>query len=201
LSYSIDFTRAPFFSLRALFRSIVISAFVCALLWLQQRMFYHWTTLEDQKRTWRYVLLAFEYNLVSDYVSLFALRYWLVLAKQKPIVSLLIGPMVGGAVILSLYFLRLVLIFAPPNAVEALLLVPRYGFRDYSMYPAFVVHLWLPLFAMAVMGAQLLVWLSKAVGWMESFLKRGRHRPFEAVGYVAAAITLIAATGIQVITR
>jgi hypothetical protein len=62
---------------------------------------------------------------------------------------------------------------------------------------AFVVHLWLPLFALSVMLLRVLNYFRRAVGAVQWFLKRGREHPLDAIGSVAASLVLIATVVIQ----
>jgi hypothetical protein len=59
--------------------------------------------------------------------------------------------------------------------------------------PAIAIHLWLPLFALAIIIVRLLTYFGMAVQWMQRFIKQGRIHPLDAAGYVAAAIVFIAA--------
>jgi hypothetical protein len=53
---------------------------------------------------------------------------------------------------------------------------------------AMIVHLWLPLFAICVIGLRLLNYIFVAAGWAQWFIKQGRYHPLDAVGYVAAIL-------------
>ena len=57
--------------------------------------------------------------------------------------------------------------------------------------PAFLIHLWLPLFAAGVVIAQGLNSLRLATGWAQWFLKNGSKQPFRAIGIIAAALTFV----------
>jgi hypothetical protein len=56
------------------------------------------------------------------------------------------------------------------------------------MKPAFVIHLWLPLFALSLVVVKLLYLIFRAVEWAQWFLKQGDAHPLKAIGIVATII-------------
>ena len=56
------------------------------------------------------------------------------------------------------------------------------------MAPAFVIHLWLPLFALSSLVVRLVFLSFRAVEWAQWFLKQGDAHPFRAIGIVATII-------------
>jgi hypothetical protein len=56
------------------------------------------------------------------------------------------------------------------------------------MASAFVVHLWLPLFALSSLVVRLIYLLFRALEWAEWFLKQGDAHPLKAIGIVATVI-------------
>jgi hypothetical protein len=54
--------------------------------------------------------------------------------------------------------------------------------------PAFLVHLWLILFASGALGVRLLNPVFRLVAWAQWFLKQGDRHPLRAIGMVAAAV-------------
>lgn len=50
------------------------------------------------------------------------------------------------------------------------------------MAPAFVIHLWLPLFALSSLAVRLVFWSFRAVEWAQWFLKQGDAHPLKAIG-------------------
>jgi len=56
------------------------------------------------------------------------------------------------------------------------------------MRPAFIIHLWLPLFALSSVLVKLVYLLFRAVEWAEWFLNQGGAHPFRAIGIVATII-------------
>ena len=65
------------------------------------------------------------------------------------------------------------------------------------MLAAFVVHLWLPLFAVCVVFLRALNYLRLAVGGVQWFVKKGREHPLDAIGYVAAGLVFVITVAIQ----
>jgi hypothetical protein len=138
-------------------------------------------------------------NIVSDYVSLFAVRHLLVLARARPLFALWIGPVVGIFIVAVLNFLLGGILMdwylhwrgIVPETVGfwktlygvffLTITVPEW--RD-LLIAALVVHLWLPLFAIAA-------GLVSALRWTQWFLRDGRQRPYQAIGYLVAAMVLV----------
>jgi hypothetical protein len=56
------------------------------------------------------------------------------------------------------------------------------------MRPAFIIHLWLPLFALSSLAVRLVFWIFRAVEWAQWFLKQGDAHPLKAIGLVATII-------------
>ena len=50
------------------------------------------------------------------------------------------------------------------------------------MRPAFIIHLWLPLFALSTLIARLVFWIFRAVEKAQWFLKQGDAHPLKAIG-------------------
>jgi hypothetical protein len=58
----------------------------------------------------------------------------------------------------------------------------------FTMRSAFLIHLWLPLFALSSLLVKLVFWIFRAVEWAQWFLKQGDAHPFRAIGIVATII-------------
>jgi hypothetical protein len=56
------------------------------------------------------------------------------------------------------------------------------------MRPAFVIHLWLPLFAISSLIVKLIYPIFRAVEWAQWFLKQGDAHPLKTIGIVATII-------------
>lgn len=140
-------------------------------------------------------------NIVTDYFSLFAVKRLLISTKDRPLVALWIGPLVGilivGVVNLVINDALLALYFwwgSGDNYFYVLKGVISYNFtvpewRD-LLAAACVVHLWLPLFAVSA-------GLLRAVSWLQWFFRDGQQHPYEVIGYLSAAIVLAGAFTLQ----
>jgi hypothetical protein len=140
-------------------------------------------------------------NIITDYVSLFAVRRLLVLAKGRPLFALWIGPLVGISIVglfnLAINDALLALYFWWDSGDDYLYVfynVITYNFTIPEwralLAAACVVHLWLPLFAVSV-------GLLRVVGWMQWFFRDGRQHPYEVIGYMSAGIVLVGAFTFQ----
>jgi hypothetical protein len=162
-------------------------------------------------------------NIASDYLSLFLVRLWLRRAGKAPILVLLLGPIVGGLLIvtvsaISFYITSIYLVaeqfgwlplFDPKLYLAGLesaygglfsLWTTEGSTQRVFFIPALIVHLWLPLFAFGVLGCQALnsfKWTTVKAQW---FLKQGQHHPFDAIGLVAAAATFVITIAAQAIS-
>jgi hypothetical protein len=158
-------------------------------------------------------------NVISDYVSLFAVRRLLILGKNRPFVALWNGAVVGMSIVVFFNLLLnsgLALWVLLPEIFLSLDNLSSELFRIFAMFSfnnfmgtftesiwlalfasAFVVHLWLPLFIVSAGTFRGLNYLRVVVGWTQWFIKQGRQHPLEAMGYVAAAIVFVCSVVIQ----
>jgi hypothetical protein len=149
--------------------------------------------------------------VLSDYISLLV-RYSLNLAKTKPISASVISPVLGLIVVTigfsMLYFIGVMTInwISPvyPKVKEfnmqvivvlvVTLLHDLFHKEEFvnlliaNMRPAFIIHLWLPLFALSSLFVKLVFWIFRAVEWAQWFLKQGDEHPLKAIGMVATII-------------
>jgi hypothetical protein len=146
-------------------------------------------------------------NVVTDYVSLFAIRQWLILSGAKIVLALSIGAAVGVVIVLFGNAFRAVSVALTfdlgsvsrsPNSNYFISVFPLL-FQSYAVLclPAMVVFVWLPLFALAITffrGLDTLFWL---VGRTQWFLQDGEQHPLRAVGYAASIIVFVVAIGWQ----
>jgi hypothetical protein len=76
---------------------------------------------------------------------------------------------------------------------------PNFGTRIISPHSldgglflsALAVHTWLALFAICLVVVRLLESFGTATATVQWLLKRGRDHPFDAIGYVAAALVFV----------
>jgi hypothetical protein len=157
-------------------------------------------------------------NIVSDYVSLFVIRRWLVVAGYRPLFALLTGPLAGGFVIVLVYYVRDVVLvwflwggafFGLMSWLKGFLVWVWLPFESSDFptssfllfWPAVAVLLWLPLFALGALFVKAVNSFVWAVGKTQWFLKQGQHHPLQAVGYVAAVIVFAGITIVHVVWR
>jgi hypothetical protein len=204
----------PLFALRAFVRSALITLLVTVAYIVQTGfagalaffVFDPWSRM--------IVLGGLLANVLSDFISLFLIRRWLRLGSSRPLLAIITGPLVGGAVILALYSaLCLAAVYWTqvdvigwqlrlPSAVlvfpTAIVLLPVLVL---CVPPALLVHLWLLLFGAGVIVCKLVNAIRSLAARMQWFLKQGQHHPFQAVGLVASAIVFVSGALIQYVWR
>lgn len=139
--------------------------------------------------------------VLSDYLSLLFVRRFLNVAITHPIRASITSSIVGVVVVIVSYcviftlFLAVsfwfssygdVLIKLPPTQTYEVL-----GALGSSMYiatAAFIIHLWLPLFALSSLAVRLMFPMFRAVEKAQWFLKQGDAHPLKAIGIVATII-------------
>jgi hypothetical protein len=187
----------PLFRWRAFFRSLVFTTVVLAIYLFEFETAPPWKWRAPDWTIWS---LAFLFNILSDYLSLFVIRPLLVRSGTKPVIGLALGAVSGAAIVLVGNLLREVFI-------EPFFLIAEGGhgpsflvwlaapmlFRAYMIasWPALAVFVWLPLFALGILTVRLLTPLSWVVGRTRWFLKEGKEHPLKAIGYVAAVVVFL----------
>jgi hypothetical protein len=161
-------------------------------------------------------LVLFCSVIMSDYIALFLIRHFLVNNIFTPVKATLIAPLLGIVMVLIGYFLGFIVsaitytLFSLPlsildinwvitgdytlEAIEA----NRYV-GIISLLTGLVVHLWLPFFALCVgllKGLNYILLATKRVQW---FIKRGKDHPFDALGFVGAALVFFGAVAVQML--
>ena len=76
----------------------------------------------------------------------------------------------------------------PPDPYTLAELADFFRQFPHTMAPAFIIHLWLPLFALSSLLVKLILWTFRAVEWAQWFLKQGDAHPLKAIGIVATII-------------
>ena len=155
------------------------------------------------------LVVAFFLIVLTDYISLFFVRRFLWLAQAYPIRASTISSIIGLIVVALSYCVFLVL--ALLTMYYLVPYVSNFCLDPFSMYdivgkikpvtqpmllagfivimrPAFIIHLWLPLFALSSLIVQLIFWIFRAVEWAQWFLKQGDAHPLKAIGIVATII-------------
>jgi hypothetical protein len=149
--------------------------------------------------------------IIIDFISLFFVRKFLVLARVYPISASIISStfglglvIIGWIIIITVSISRLywldpaVLRFIYPfptwkevvSNIDVVRMVLPNLFTSFFEITrsAFVVHLWLPLFALSSLVVRLVYLILRAVEWAQWFLKQGDAHPLKAIGVVATII-------------
>jgi hypothetical protein len=126
-------------------------------------MFFIYAHVPEMRPQWTYHLAK---NMFSDYCSLFVVRQWLLVGARRPLLALMTGPLVGALVVCAVY---LILDVSRFSVFYSGTFRWRYFLEDIFQYveffqdrtanskltiPAFIIHLWLPLFAAGILVAQ-----------------------------------------------
>jgi hypothetical protein len=204
----------PLFHWRAFCRSALITIVLCAIVWIETDVLkaFSWDDFDRNL-----VLSSIVVNICSDYVSIFFIRKLLTAMGRRPALGLVASFVVALMVVYVSHIVRMVgfisftfwrsetffssTIYLLEKRPELLFLSWRISEVGLLTAPALAVHLWLPLLALAIGLAQLFGYFSKAVGWMQWFLKQGQHHPFQAVGLMASVIVFVSSVIIQYVWR
>jgi hypothetical protein len=148
-----------------------------------------------------YVLLtSLLVNVVSDYISLFLIRRWLMKGGSRLVLSLFVASIIGTLVVISAVVARLVITLVildtPIFMYVYMIFLFLYNILStaFLLVPAIVVFSWLPLFGLAILvlrAANSLFWAVQKMQW---FMKNGQDHPLDAVGYIAGAIVFVIAS-------
>jgi hypothetical protein len=151
------------------------------------------------------------FNVMSDYVSLFFIKRWLLYGRQHIVTSVFVAAIVGVGFVGTAYVCKIIIelmayvwIFDKweASALLAFWLDPFNLKIDLiRLAPALAVHLWLPIFGLAVVLTHTISMFARAATWMQWFIKQGQHHPFQAVGYVASVIVFASSVIIQFLWR
>jgi hypothetical protein len=151
------------------------------------------------------------FNVMSDYVSLFFIKRWLLYGRQHIVTSVFVAAIVGVGFVGTAYVCKIIIeltayvwIFDKweASALLAFWLDPFNLKVDLiRLAPALAVHLWLPIFGLAVVLTHTISMFARAATWMQWFIKQGQHHPFQAVGYVASVIVFASGVIIQFLWR
>jgi hypothetical protein len=206
----------PLFHVRALCRSALITSAVCSIIWCILVPL-PLTSYDNVEAYVEHLL----FNITADYISLFVIRRWLSIALRRPVSGLIIAALTGIAIVYISFILRSayfvlynVVVFGHPFwfILKVYGWESLYPFKELNvsgdvnltpkfLAPAFIIHLWLPLFGAAMALTKALGLFFVAAGWMQWFLRQGRNHPFQAVGLVAAVIVLSISAVVHVWSR
>lgn len=203
----------PLLSWHALLRSFIISIIVTCLvvfhLYSMTFIFMFTGCCEVGSQ----FALQIATNAVADYLALFGIRAVLS-GPLNPLLSLLVGPIIGVFFVLTVYtisdvarFSYLTATFRPIYFIEGFMdwattLVPRLSGESFSSTTAIflgavAVYVWLPLFALSVIILRGLNWVRRVIALGQWFLRDGRKHPLQAIGLVAATATFGVVVGMQ----
>jgi hypothetical protein len=202
-------------SLDALARSTVYSVIIIALFLVTVQPIYQviLATLAVPCTNRSFQLFYFSIavaNLISDYLSLFLVRWWLLVARNYPGKALFGGIISGTVLILLTYTFSTLLIHnflfldSPHWENMSFSNVIALSAKELNVlllfgWPAFLVYFWLPLVIVGMIGARLINWVGNLIAWAQWFIKRGNVHPFQAIGLVAAVLMFLSASAGEII--
>jgi hypothetical protein len=203
----------PLFARRAFRRSAVITIAVISIVAYETRRFLPQDAHLFVYARYIVILLALCSNILSDYLSLFVVRWQLTSENITPLKALLRAPSIGVGVVLvvSIFttFLgarstRYFVVDIPSGPDEMFK-----SFHDVFLISllasalinssALLVHLWLPFFALCVGLLKGLNYFLLAANTAQWFLNRGKDHPLDAVGFVAAPLMFLLAAAVQML--
>jgi hypothetical protein len=189
----------PLLSLRALVRSTVLTLLTTAVMYYETGILEE--LLPDKRGSYIARILvetSLVANIISDYVSLFFVRRWLLLSGERPVLALITAPLIGLIVVAASAVARQVAIamWMPSGGSASLVwmrIVYEMPFKVWLLFslPAIAVHMWLPMFALGVAlvkGLNSFVWTVSKLQW---FVERGKDRPLETVGYILGGVVFM----------
>jgi hypothetical protein len=145
-------------------------------------------------------------NIISDYLSLFVVRYFLSAGRDNPFRAIWQAPLIGIVIVFGLILLQnaLLALWYSGHAVDWSGTYSRFLKESFTvpewrafMLAPLVVHLWLPLTFLSVMAYRLLGPGKAGVMRLQWFLKDGDDRPLSAIGLVACVVVLLGAAIFQ----
>lgn len=213
----------PLFSWRAFRRSMFITILISIIYYYELAAIYPRTHYDPgQYRvtpilfySTMFVILAS--NILSDYLSLFLIRWWLFFSGNRPFSALVLGSSIGVVAVFAGWVIRgfLLIILVAYQTGSSLNNLLRIVVQTlYSVVvthhtesglmlglPAAIVFVWLPLFAIGICVLR----VAKPVRWAivraQRFLKGGKEHPLDAIGYIAALVVLVGSLAFQCLFR
>ena len=190
---------SPLWRSKAFCRSAILSFAICMayIFFLYPR--FTGRHVHMQRDSLFALIIVFVTVIMYDYISLFFVRRYLSVTGRGLIGSLLLSLTIASIVIAISVSVGSALLFANflGNGILTYLFaltIDLYaefqtgrGIIEF-MYPALLVHLWLPLLAFGALGVRLFYPIFRAVEWAQWFLKEGDRHPLRAIGVVAAAL-------------
>jgi hypothetical protein len=154
-------------------------------------------------------LLLFGSFILSDYLSLFIVRRGLVSSGNRLFMPLVISFTLGMLIVFSVLFAAHIIsatmtaiyyerYSTVSNDIFSVLCSVLKSFVEQpehllTLFPAFLVHFWLLLFAFGAVGVRFLSSVFRLVKRAQWFLKQGDRHPLRAIGMVAAVLVFAGA--------
>jgi hypothetical protein len=192
----------PLLHWRAFSRSLLATLVITALYFLEEKTVFHSIVQSitgndpalhgDEAR--RELTITLFSNVITDYLSLFIIRKLLIASGNRPVLALFTGSIIGMLFIYVAYSVRFFIFLSPspfPEPLDRIIAIDH--LITPLLFPALVVLAWLPLFGLSLLLLRTMPLIYLAVQKMQWFLKDGKNRPLEAVGYVAGAIVFVVA--------
>jgi hypothetical protein len=209
----------PLFGWRAFVRSAAIT--ICITIFLSYEFLSPWK-LEylagvfsfpffPTSTDWIHLLifLLIISNVLSDYISLFIVRGCMTLGREKPALAILLGPLLGMLIIVSIFYVRdltwsttgslgYATISSEGAFVDMVSTDPSFdGEWGIFSYAALAVHAWLPFFLLCILCLKMLNYVRLGVDRAQRFIRHGRYHPFDAVGMIAAIIVFVVVSALH----
>jgi hypothetical protein len=197
----------PLLTRRAFVRSSLITIFITGIYVYES----HFIEVSLFKTLPLLIIFVFS-NILSDFISLFVTRHWLVIAGNRPIFSLIASSLIFLVIIALSYIWRsaffVILLLTMRIGAETDVLADHFGellagtfiyfgiilvvSPTFSLViPALIVFLWLPLFGISLSLVRGIVALTPMIRNVQWFLKGGDKHVLIAVGYLAAVIVFL----------
>jgi hypothetical protein len=157
------------------------------------------------------ILYMLSTSVISDFISLFIVRHWLLVSWHRPVAALTLSSLIVLCVIVTIVAVRgigqliakaaIAFIFGHLSGISLFYYV-RGTVMDTAwdtllephslIIPASAVFLWLPLFGVSISIVRVLNLIRPMIRKAQWLLKEGKEHPLNAVGYVAAVIVFLA---------
>ena len=143
--------------------------------------------------------------IISDYLSLFIAKRCLILSARNLRQAIFLATMTGliavtivSSTVWWVFSFTIDPIYREFNVRPPSLMARIAGDLAVSA-PAFLVHLWLPLFLLGAALNRGLNSFFRAVGFAQWFIDRGESHPFDAIGITLSVLVFAATSLVQII--
>jgi hypothetical protein len=185
-------------SIRAIAASLVLTA--CATTIYYVYLFLSNPSLYPDHNGWKVVVVVvYPIVAISDYISLFIVKYSLRLCRENAKKGILVATVAGIATIIAAIYIEaeITLYLMRDNPIV------RSHFNEFFyapvflmslsiiIAPAFLVHLWLPLFLLGAALSSVTHMFFMAVGKTQWLIAHGDEHPIETIGIMASIIVFV----------